>query len=160
MCVSSEGPLQLCAPHGENIDSMISSQTTFHFCVDNTVPLLKVECFSNNKPWISPEINALHKENKRAFRSGNKEEELRRKKTPTGRRRRTNCCRITSVGFGRGRKNFRSQSSQTQYVRTQGCVSDGLVCCTGALQERCWDPLHCRLLHQAAIYKRFPMTLS
>ena len=41
--------------------------------------------FSNSKPWINPDIKALLKEEKKAFRSGNKEElkavqkELRRK---------------------------------------------------------------------------------
>ncbi|KAK7921775.1 hypothetical protein WMY93_008677 [Mugilogobius chulae] len=32
-----------------------------------------VRCSSNNKPWINPDIKALLKEKKRAFKSGNKE---------------------------------------------------------------------------------------
>ena len=44
-----------------------------------------LQCFSNNKPWITPDIKALLKGKKRAFRSGNKDElknvqrELRRR---------------------------------------------------------------------------------
>lgn len=33
-----------------------------------------VQCFSNHKPWINPDIKVLLKEKKRAFESGNKEE--------------------------------------------------------------------------------------
>ena len=52
---------------------------------DNSVSTRTVQCFSNNKPWINPDIKALLKEKKRVFRSGNKEElkavqkELRKK---------------------------------------------------------------------------------
>ncbi len=46
--------------------------------MENTVPTRAVRCFSNNKPWINPDIKALLKEKKRAFRSGNKDQrELR-----------------------------------------------------------------------------------
>jgi len=42
-----------------------------NFRVENTQT---VRCFSNNKPWINPDIKALLKEKKRAFKLGNKDE--------------------------------------------------------------------------------------
>ena len=75
-----------CDAHGKDIDSLTHCITDYiNFCVENTVPTRTVQCFSNNKPWITPDIKALLKEKKRAFKSGNKEElknvqrELRRK---------------------------------------------------------------------------------
>uniref|UniRef100_A0A3P9LKD5 Reverse transcriptase domain-containing protein n=1 Tax=Oryzias latipes TaxID=8090 RepID=A0A3P9LKD5_ORYLA len=66
---------ELCSPHGEDIDCLTECITDYiNFCVENTVPTRKVRCFSNNKPWITPEIKALLKGKKRAFKSGNKEE--------------------------------------------------------------------------------------
>lgn len=46
-CFSSTVWKELCAPHAppESFDSM-----------DNTLPISTVWCFSNNKPWISPEM--------------------------------------------------------------------------------------------------------
>lgn len=68
----------LCGPHGEDIDSMTHTITDYiNFCVENTVPTRKVRCFSNSKPWVTPELKALLKEKRRAFGSGDKEE-LRR----------------------------------------------------------------------------------
>lgn len=68
----------LCSPHGEDIDSLTDCITDYiNFCVENTVPSRRVRCFSNNKPWVTPEIKALLNEKKRVFRSGDKEE-LRR----------------------------------------------------------------------------------
>lgn len=65
---------ELCVSHGEDIDSLTGCITDYiNLCVDNTV-----RCFSNSKPWINPNIKALLKEKKRAFRSGNREE-LRKK---------------------------------------------------------------------------------
>ena len=64
---------ELCDPHGEDIDSLTHCITDYiNFCVENTVPTRTVRCFSNNKPWINPGIQAL-KEKKRAVQSGNKE---------------------------------------------------------------------------------------
>ncbi|XP_062863986.1 tyrosine-protein kinase receptor [Trichomycterus rosablanca] len=77
---------ELCDPNGEDIDSLTHCITDYvNFCVENTVPTKTVRCFSNNKPWINPDIKALLKKKKRAFRSGDKDElkavqrELRRK---------------------------------------------------------------------------------
>ena len=56
-----------------------------NFCLENTVPTRKVQCFSNNKLWITPDIKVLLKEKKGAFKSGDREKlktvqrELRRK---------------------------------------------------------------------------------
>jgi len=103
---------ELCDPHGEDIDSLTHCITDYiNFCVENTVPTRPVRCFSNNKPWINPDIKALLKEKKRAFQSGNKEglktvqKELRwkiregknqyRKKKP-----RNSCSRTTSAESG------------------------------------------------------------
>ncbi|XP_013889486.1 RNA-directed DNA polymerase from mobile element jockey, partial [Austrofundulus limnaeus] len=76
----------MCDSYGEDIDGLTHFITDYvNFCVENTVPTRTVRCFSNNKPWINPDIKALLKEKKRAFGSGNKEEmkavqrELRRK---------------------------------------------------------------------------------
>lgn len=40
---------ELCPPLGENINSIMDC---IDFCVDNIVPIRKVWCFSNYKPWI------------------------------------------------------------------------------------------------------------
>lgn len=72
--------------HGEDINSLTHCITDYiNFCVENTVPSQTIRCFSNNKPWITPDIKVLLREKKRVFRSGNKEElkivqrELRKK---------------------------------------------------------------------------------
>ncbi|KAF7644468.1 hypothetical protein LDENG_00221520 [Lucifuga dentata] len=68
----------LCRPQGEDIDSLTHCIMDYiNFCVENTVPTRKVWCFSNNKPWVTPELKALLNDKKRAFRMGDKEE-LRR----------------------------------------------------------------------------------
>ncbi|KAK7922573.1 hypothetical protein WMY93_009475 [Mugilogobius chulae] len=65
---------ELCDPHGEDINAMTECITDYiNFCFENTVPSRTVRCFSNNKPWINPDIKALLKEKKRAFKSGNKD---------------------------------------------------------------------------------------
>ena len=69
----------------EDIDSLTGCITDYiNFCVDNTVPTRTVQCFSNSKRWINPDIKALLKEKRRVCRSGNEElkavqKELRRK---------------------------------------------------------------------------------
>ena len=68
----------LCSPHGEDINSLTDCITDYiHFCVENTVPSRKVQCFPNNNPWVNSGIKTLGDEKKRVFRSGDKEE-LRR----------------------------------------------------------------------------------
>lgn len=52
----------LCDDQREDIDSLLTCVMGYiNFCVDNTVPTRTVQCFSNNKPWIAPEIKALLK---------------------------------------------------------------------------------------------------
>jgi len=59
---------------GEDIDGLTDCITDYiNFCVESTVPTRTVRCFSNGKPWVSPEIKALLKEKKRVFRTGNRE---------------------------------------------------------------------------------------
>lgn len=66
---------ELCDPHVEDIDNLTGCITNYiNFCVENTVSTKTVQYFSNNKPWINPDIKALLKEKKSVFRSGNKEE--------------------------------------------------------------------------------------
>ncbi|CAI5660632.1 unnamed protein product [Oreochromis niloticus] len=65
----------LCSPLEDDLNSITDCITDYmNFCVDNTIPIKKVRCFSNNKPWINPEIKALLKEKIRVFRSGDKQE--------------------------------------------------------------------------------------
>ncbi|KAL0188435.1 hypothetical protein M9458_015534, partial [Cirrhinus mrigala] len=65
----------LCSPHGEDIDSLIHCVTDYiNFCVENTVLSRRVQCFPNNKPWVTSELKALLNEKKRAFLSVDKEE--------------------------------------------------------------------------------------
>lgn len=72
---------ELCRPHGEDIDALTHCIMDYiNFCVENTVPTKRVRCFSNNKPWVTPELKALLNEKKRAFKSGDKEELRRVKK--------------------------------------------------------------------------------
>jgi len=60
--------------HGEDIDGLTDCIMDYiNFCVESTVPTRTVRCFSNGKPWVSPEIKALLKEKKRVFRTGNRE---------------------------------------------------------------------------------------
>ncbi|KAI3362016.1 hypothetical protein L3Q82_012360 [Scortum barcoo] len=35
-----------------------------------TVPTRRVQCFSNKKPWVTPDLRALLLEKRRAFQSG------------------------------------------------------------------------------------------
>ncbi|KAJ4920918.1 hypothetical protein JOQ06_000173 [Pogonophryne albipinna] len=75
--------------HGEDINGLTDCITDYmNFCEEHIVPTRTVQCFPNNKPWITPDIKALLKDKKRAFRSGNREElktvqrELRFNKIP------------------------------------------------------------------------------
>ncbi|KAK0147905.1 hypothetical protein N1851_012366 [Merluccius polli] len=47
------------------------------FCDDTTMPARTVHCFSNNKPWITSDLKALLNKKKKAFRSGDSEEQRR-----------------------------------------------------------------------------------
>ncbi|XP_078794428.1 uncharacterized protein LOC144988179 [Oryzias latipes] len=77
-CFSTTDWDVLCSPHGEDIDSLTDCITDYvNFCAENTVQTKSVQCFSNNKPWVTPELKTLLNEKKRAFLSGDKEE-LRR----------------------------------------------------------------------------------
>uniref|UniRef100_A0A8C7Z516 Reverse transcriptase domain-containing protein n=1 Tax=Oryzias sinensis TaxID=183150 RepID=A0A8C7Z516_9TELE len=68
----------LCSSHGDDIDSLTHCITDYiSFCVENTVPTRRVRCFSNSKPWVTPELRALLKEKRRAFISGDREEQRR-----------------------------------------------------------------------------------
>uniref|UniRef100_A0A669BD36 Reverse transcriptase domain-containing protein n=1 Tax=Oreochromis niloticus TaxID=8128 RepID=A0A669BD36_ORENI len=65
----------ICDDHGEDIDSLTTCISDYiNFCVDNTVSTRTVRCFSNNKPWITPEIKAVLKQKRRAFKSRDKVE--------------------------------------------------------------------------------------
>ncbi|KAI4894322.1 hypothetical protein NFI96_032641, partial [Prochilodus magdalenae] len=85
-CFKSTVWEELSDPNGEDTDSLTHCITDYvNFCVENTVPTKTIQCLSNNKPWINPDIKALLKEEKRVFRSGDKDElkavqrDLRRK---------------------------------------------------------------------------------
>ncbi|KAI3370023.1 hypothetical protein L3Q82_024817 [Scortum barcoo] len=68
----------LCGPHEQDIDSLTDCITDYiNFCVETTVPTKRVRCFSNNKPWVTPDLRALLQEKRRAFQSGDRDE-LRR----------------------------------------------------------------------------------
>lgn len=64
---------KLFDPHGEDIYSLTNCIMDYiYICVENTVPT--VWYFSNNKPWIYPDVKVLLKEKNGAFKSRNKEE--------------------------------------------------------------------------------------
>ncbi|KAI3370917.1 hypothetical protein L3Q82_007423 [Scortum barcoo] len=68
----------LCGPHEQDINSLTDCITDYiNFCVETTVPTKRVRCFSNNKPWVTPDLRALLQEKRRAFQSGDRDE-LRR----------------------------------------------------------------------------------
>ena len=59
---------ELCFSPGEDIDSLTGCITDYiNFCVDDTVLIRIVQCFSNSKLWINPDIKALIKEKKRGL---------------------------------------------------------------------------------------------
>lgn len=80
--------------HGElDVDSLttcITDYTNFH--VDNTVPVKRLQCLSNYKPCVNPELKLNEK--KRVLRTGDKEElrkvqkelkwEIRKESTSSG----------------------------------------------------------------------------
>ena len=65
----------LCSTLREDIDSLTSCITEYiHFFVESTVPTKRVQCFSNNKPWVILDLKVLSTEKKRVFRSGDKKD--------------------------------------------------------------------------------------
>lgn len=48
-----------------------------NICVENTVPTRKVWCFSNDNPWVTPELKTMLNKRKRVFNSVDKEEQKR-----------------------------------------------------------------------------------
>ena len=47
----------LCSPHGSDIDSMTHCITDYiNFCVENTVPSKLVQCFPQNKYWLTSRL--------------------------------------------------------------------------------------------------------
>ncbi|KAI2649597.1 RNA-directed DNA polymerase from mobile element jockey [Labeo rohita] len=65
----------LCEPHGQDIDGITECITGYiNFCVDTIVPVRTVNCYPNNKPWVTKDIKAILNRKKKAFRDGNKVE--------------------------------------------------------------------------------------
>ena len=59
-CFDSTDWEVLYSPHGEDVDSMTTCVTDYiNFCVNNTVPVKRVRCFPNNKPWVTPDLKNL-----------------------------------------------------------------------------------------------------
>ncbi|KAI4899250.1 hypothetical protein NFI96_000608 [Prochilodus magdalenae] len=74
-CFETTDWTALYEPHGEDIDGLTECITDYiNFCVDSTVPTRTVECYPNNKPWVTKDIKALLNKKKRAFRAGDQEE--------------------------------------------------------------------------------------
>ncbi|KAL0151264.1 hypothetical protein M9458_053455 [Cirrhinus mrigala] len=65
----------LCEPHGQDIDGITECITGYiNFCVDTIVPVRTVNCYPNNKPWVTKDIKAILNRKKKAFRERNKVE--------------------------------------------------------------------------------------
>ena len=70
-----------CSPHREDINSLTDCITYYiDFCVENTVPSRKVQCFPQNNPWLKSGIKTLGDKKNRFFSSEDKEQ-LRRTRT-------------------------------------------------------------------------------
>jgi len=127
---------EFCDSHGEDIDSLTNCITDYiNFCVENIVPTRTVRCFSNNKPWINPDIKALLKEKKRAFKSGNKDElkamqRLLRRKIREGenshkRKMEDQLQQKNTIGVWRGLKTISGfKNPDSQAVRDQRWAND------------------------------------
>lgn len=64
----------LCSSHGEDTDGLTQRITDYiSFCVESTVPSKKIWGVSDNKPWVTPELQALLNEKKMPFSSGDKD---------------------------------------------------------------------------------------
>lgn len=40
-----------------------------NFCLDAVAPVKTVQCFANNKPWVTSEVKAVLNRKKRAFKN-------------------------------------------------------------------------------------------
>ena len=50
----------LCVPHGEDINNMTDCITEYiNFCEQTILPAKTVNCFPNNKPWITSDLKTL-----------------------------------------------------------------------------------------------------
>lgn len=59
---------------GDDIDNLSQAVSDcINCCVETTVPTRTIQCFSSNKPLVTPDIKAPLKQKKRAFVSGNME---------------------------------------------------------------------------------------
>ncbi|XP_060767470.1 uncharacterized protein LOC132874966 [Neoarius graeffei] len=112
----------LCEPHGDDIDSLTTCITDYiNFCVENTVPVRKVRCFPNNKPWVTSELKALLNK-KRVFKSGNKEE-MRRVQ------------RELKRGIRRGKDSYRRKLEEHLKGSNTGEVWRGLKTISGHTKD-------------------------
>lgn len=68
----------LCESHGDDTESLIHYVMGYvDFCVKNTVATRRGQCFSNNKPKVRSELQALPNQKQKVFRCfrGQKEKE-------------------------------------------------------------------------------------
>ncbi|KAM4546729.1 uncharacterized protein V3H82_020458 [Fundulus diaphanus] len=64
--------------HGDDINSLTECITDYmNFCVESIVPTRRLRCFPNNPRWVTPELKVLLNQKKRAFYSGDREEQRR-----------------------------------------------------------------------------------
>ncbi|TWW56008.1 hypothetical protein D4764_09G0010580 [Takifugu flavidus] len=65
----------LLGEHEEDIDGMTDRLTDYlNFCVDVVVPTKTVQCYPNNKPWVTQEVKDVLNKKKKAFRNKDREE--------------------------------------------------------------------------------------
>lgn len=63
---------------GNDIDGLTHCITDYmNFLMDSTVPTRRIRGFSNNHPWVTPKLKVLLNQKKRAFISGDREEQRR-----------------------------------------------------------------------------------
>ncbi|TWW77451.1 hypothetical protein D4764_12G0008410 [Takifugu flavidus] len=64
----------LLVEHEEDIDGMTDRLTDYlNFCVDVVVPTKTVQCYPNNKPWVTQEVKDVLNKKKKAFRNKDRE---------------------------------------------------------------------------------------
>ncbi|KAI3377878.1 hypothetical protein L3Q82_009015, partial [Scortum barcoo] len=147
-------------PPNKRRDSLTDCITGYiHFCVETTVPTRRVRCFSNNKPWVTPDLRALLLDHQ----SGDREEMRRVQRDlkwkikecarpATGGKWRTTCSKtmrklsqdtihpsLLRVKLERAEASDHQLAAwvtnyltdRPQFVRLQDCVSDVVVCSTG-----------------------------
>lgn len=65
----------LCGLHKQDTDSLKDCIRNYtNFCIETTIPIRRLQCFSNNKPLVTPNLKALLLGKRRAFQSDNREE--------------------------------------------------------------------------------------